>query len=306
MQDLAGKVAVVTGGASGIGRAMGERFAAEGMRVVLADVEAPALDTTVAELRGQDLDVMGVVTDVSDHDGVVALRDAALDAHGAVHVLCNNAGVGAGAEGHMWEHELNDWRWGIAVNVWGVIHGIKAFLPAMIDGGEEGHVVNTSSGNGGITPLTSTPIYALTKSAVVTLSESLYAQLEAAGVGDRIAASVLFPGPHMLRTGLFESWRNRPPELTNPTPRRTPPTTIASFEKRMADAGVALRYTPVEEVADRVVVALHDRSFWILPPSERTDTQVRARAASLLARSNPTYLTDVTVSTGSAEHARGR
>jgi NAD(P)-dependent dehydrogenase (short-subunit alcohol dehydrogenase family) len=294
VDGLAGRVAVVTGGASGIGRAMGERFAAEGMHVVLGDVEAPALDATVAELRGRGLDVTGVTTDVADYDSVVALRDAALSAHGGVHVLCNNAGVGAGAEGRMWDHELNDWRWALGVNVWGVIHGIKAFLPGMVERGEPGHVVNTSSGNGGIAPLPSTPIYALTKSAVVTLSESLHAQLQASGAGERIGASVLFPGPHMLRTGLFSSWRNRPPELANATPRSTPPTTIESFEKRMADAGVEIAYTPVEEVADRVVEAIRHRTFWILPPSERTDAQIDARAASMRSRSNPTYMTDLT------------
>jgi NAD(P)-dependent dehydrogenase (short-subunit alcohol dehydrogenase family) len=293
MDVLAGRVAVVTGGASGIGRAMGERFATEGMRVVLADVEAPALDATVAELQDRGLDVMGVVTDVADYDSVVRLRDAALEAHGAVHVLCNNAGVGAGAEGHMWDHELNDWRWGLGVNVWGVIHGIKAFVPGMIERGEDGHVVNTSSGNGGIAPLPGTPIYALSKAAVVTLSESLYAQLDAAGAGDRLGASVLFPGPHMLRTGLFSSWRNRPPELANARPRTTPPTTIESFETRMAYAGVEIRYTPVDEVAGRVVGAIRARTFWILPPSERSDSQILARASSMLARSNPTYMTDL-------------
>ncbi|HEY8526965.1 MAG TPA: SDR family NAD(P)-dependent oxidoreductase [Acidimicrobiales bacterium] len=293
MEELTGRVAVVTGGASGIGRALGERFASEGMRVVLADVEAPALDATVAELQGRGLDVTGVVTDVADYDSVAALRDATLEAHGAVHVVCNNAGVGAGAEGHMWDHELNDWRWALGVNVWGVIHGIKAFVPAMIEGGDEGHVINTSSGNGGIAPLPGTPIYALTKAGVVTLTESLHAQLELAGVADRLAASVLFPGPNMLRTGLFESWRNRPPELANAKPRSTPPTTIASFEKRMAEAGLQIRYTPVEEVADRVVAAIRSRTFWILPPSERTDEQIRARAASMLARSNPTYIRDL-------------
>lgn len=292
IEDLTGKVAVVTGGASGIGRAMGERFAREGMKVVLGDVEQPVLDATVAALRADGLEVRGVVTDVSDLASVEALRDAALDAHGAVHLLCNNAGVGAGAEGQMWDHTLNDWRWALEVNVWGVIHGIKAFVPAMIAGGEEGHVVNTSSGNGGIAPLTATPIYALTKSAVVTLSESLYAQL--AAVGARVGASVLFPGPHMLRTGLFESWRNRPPERANATPRSTPPTTIESFEKRMADAGVELTYTPVEEVADQVATAVVDGTFWILPPSPSADSKISARATSMIERSNPTYLTDIT------------
>lgn len=292
IEDLTGKVAVVTGGASGVGRAMGERFAREGMKVVLGDVEQPVLDATVAALRADGLDVRGVVTDVSDLASVEALRDAALDAHGAVHLLCNNAGVGAGAEGQMWDHTLNDWRWALEVNVWGVIHGIKAFVPAMIAGGEEGHVVNTSSGNGGIAPLTATPIYALTKSAVVTLSESLYAQL--AGVGARVGASVLFPGPHMLRTGLFESWRNRPAERANATPRATPPTTIESFEKRMADAGVELTYTPVEDVAEQVATAVVDGTFWILPSSPGTDSKISARATSMIERSNPTYLTDIT------------
>jgi NAD(P)-dependent dehydrogenase (short-subunit alcohol dehydrogenase family) len=292
IEDLTGKVAVVTGGASGIGRAMGERFAREGMKVVLGDVEQPVLDATVASLRADGLEVRGVVTDVSDLASVESLRDAALDAHGAVHLLCNNAGVGAGAEGQMWDHTLNDWRWALEVNVWGVIHGIKAFVPAMIAGGEEGHVVNTSSGNGGIAPLTATPIYALTKSAVVTLSESLYAQL--AAVGARVGASVLFPGPHMLRTGLFESWRNRPAERANATPRTTPPTTIESFEKRMADAGVELTYTPVEEVADQVATAVVDGTFWILPPSASTDARISARATSMIERSNPTYMTDIT------------
>jgi NAD(P)-dependent dehydrogenase (short-subunit alcohol dehydrogenase family) len=292
IERLAGKVAVVTGGASGIGRAMGERFARAGMKVVLADVEQPALDATAAELRAEGLDVTGVVTDVSDFASVEALRDTTLAAHGAVHLLCNNAGVGAGAEGRMWDHTLNDWRWALDVNVWGVIHGIKAIVPAMLAQGDEGQVVNTSSGNGGLAPLPGTPIYALTKSAVVTLSESLYAQLDAAGA--RVGASVLFPGPHMLRTGLFSSWRNRPAALANTTPRATPPTTLASFEKRMADAGVQVDWTPVEEVADRVAEAVVAGTFWILPPSASADARISARATSMIQRTNPTYMTDLT------------
>src|SRR5256885_2579455 len=291
MQTLEGRVAVVTGGASGIGRAMGERFAREGMKVVLADVEEPALQATVKDLEAEGLDVLGVVTNVADFSSVEALRDVALDAFGAVHLVCNNAGVGAGASGQMWDHELNDWRWALGVNVWGVIHGIKAFVPAMLAGGDEGHVVNTSSGNGGISPLPSTPIYALSKSSVVTLTESLYAQLQA--VGARVSASVLFPGPNVLRTGLFSSWRNRPPEYANPNPPAKPPTTIESFEKAMADAGVDLVYPPTEEVAGRVVDAVLADQFWILPPSERSDQQIKARAQSMLERSNPTYIKEL-------------
>jgi NAD(P)-dependent dehydrogenase (short-subunit alcohol dehydrogenase family) len=291
MQQLAGNVAVVTGGASGIGLAMGERFAAEGMRVVLADVEPGALARAVDGLAAKGLDVAGVVTDVASYDSVEALREKALALYGAVHVVCNNAGIGAGAEGPLWEHELNDWRWAMNVNVWGVIHGINAFVPAMLANGEEGHVVNTSSGNGGISPLPGTPQYAVTKAAVLTLTECLYAQLLEAG--GRIKASVLFPGPHMLRTGLFESWRNRPDSLAKTKPRKTPYITIDDYEKLMADAGVEVQYTPVAEVADRVVDALRSGDFWILPPSERTDESIRARADSMLKREDPTYLRSV-------------
>ena len=291
IEDLRDKVAVVTGGASGIGRAMGERFLAEGMKVVLGDVEEPVLDATVDELREQGGDVRGAVTDVADFASVEALRDAAYSAHGAVHVVCNNAGVGAGAAGQMWDHTLSDWAWALGVNVWGVIHGIKAFVPAMLEGGQAGHVVNTSSGNGGISPLPGTPIYALTKSSVVTLSESLYAQLRL--VDASVSASVLFPGPNVLRTGLFTSWRNRPEKYVNPGTPARPPTTIESFEKSLADRGIVLDYTPVEEVAGRVVDAIRSDTFWILPPSERSDEQIRARADSMMARTNPTYIRDL-------------
>jgi len=288
IRDLGGKVAVVTGGASGIGRAMGERFAQEGMRVVLADVRPSELDGTVGQLRSRGLEVTGVATDVSKPASVAALRDRTLEAYGAVHVVCNNAGIGAGAEGRVWEHEENDWRWALDVNLWGVINGINAFVPTMLDRGDEGHVVNTSSGNGGISPLPGTPQYAVTKAAVVTLTEVLYAQLQE--VAAKVGASVLFPGPHMLRTGLFESWRYRPDELARARPREKPPVTIDEYEQMMKDAGIEVQYTPVEEVAGRVVDAIRAGDFWILPPSERSDEQIRARADSMLKRENPTYM----------------
>lgn len=291
MQHLAGRVAVVTGGAGGIGRAMGERFAAEGMRVVLADVEEAALEDAVGELRSRSYEVTGVVTDVGRYESVEALRDQALSAYGAVHLLCNNAGIGAGAEGRQWEHELNDWRWAINVNLYGVIHGINAFVPGMVASGEEGHVVNTSSGNGGISPLPGTPQYAVTKAAVVTLTECLYAQLQDCGAP--VGASVLFPGPHMLRTGLFESWRNRPADLAKERPRQTPYPTVEDIERQMDAAGIPIEYTEPSDVADQVVRGLRAGDFWILPPSDQIDANIRARADSMLARSNPTYLREV-------------
>lgn len=288
METLENKVAVVTGGAGGIGRALVERFARAGMSVVLADVEQGALDAAVDELRAQSLEVTGVVVDVASYPSVEALRDATLAAYGAVHVVCNNAGIGAGAEGPIWEHELNDWRWALNVNLTGVIHGINAFVPHMVASGEEGHVVNTSSGNGGVSPLRGTPQYAVTKAAVVTLTECLYAQLE--DVGSKVSASVLFPGPHMLRTGIFTSWRNRPAELAKERPRTTPYATVEQLEEQMRAAGIEPRYTEPAEVAAQVEAAIVARQFWILPASESTDRQIRARAESMLHRSNPEYL----------------
>src|SRR5207302_2943315 len=144
---------------------------------------------------------------------------------------------------------------------------------------------------GGVAPLWTTPQYAVTKAAVVTLTECLYGQLEAAG--SNVRASVLFPGPHMLRTGLFESWRNRPAELAKEKPRKGPYLTIADYEKLMAEAGADVQYTPVEEVAERVVHAIRAGDFWILPPDQRTDDNIRARAEPMLKRENPAYLREV-------------
>jgi NAD(P)-dependent dehydrogenase (short-subunit alcohol dehydrogenase family) len=283
-----GQVAVVTGAASGIGLAMARRFAADGLRIVLADVEETALNKAVAGLRESGAEAIGQVTDVSERDSVEALADAAYGAFGAVHVLCNNAGVGSGAEGRMWEHEPNDWKWAFAVNVWGVFHGVQAFLPRMLAAGEPGHVVNTSSGDGGIAPLPTASVYAVTKAAVVTMTESLYAHLRAEGAP--IGASVLFPGPHMLRTGLWESHRNRPDRFAKERPRRTPYRSLAQWEAAMEAAGQKIEFTPVEEVADFVAEGIRADRFWLLPASEHSDRQIRARSQSMLDRANPGYL----------------
>jgi NAD(P)-dependent dehydrogenase (short-subunit alcohol dehydrogenase family) len=291
MDRLSGRVAVVTGGAGGIGRAIGSALGHQQMKVVLADLGGERLDEAVGQLRLEGTEAVGVATDVSDFDSVMALHDATLERFGAVHVVCNNAGIGAGAEGPIWEHERADWEWAFAVNVWGVINGINAFVPTLLAQDDEGHVVNTSSGNGGVSPLPSTPQYAVTKAAVVTVTECLQAQLEAAT--DKVKASVLFPGPNMLRTGLFESWRFRPDRFAKTRPRKTPYVTVEQLEDQMRAAGIEPAYTEPHEVADQLVVGLRSGAFWILPASDRIDQMIRARSESMIARKNPDYLDPV-------------
>jgi len=195
------RVVVITGGASGIGRALGERFAADGARVVLADVERDRLERTVEELgKSAAGEVAGITADVTDPASVEALAAGVYERFGAVHVLINNAGVGA-PSAKPWETTPNDWRWVHSVNVFGVAHGIQSFVPRMIASAEPGYVVNTSSGDGAINPLPGASVYAASKAAVATLTECLAAQLAADGA--RIGVSLFLPGGGLLDTGLW-------------------------------------------------------------------------------------------------------
>lgn len=296
MKDLPGKVAVVTGGAGGIGRAMGRRFGQEGMKVVLADVLAEPLDKATRELADEGVDVAGVVTDVTDYSSVESLAKEAVSRFGAVHVVCNNAGTGGVSEGYMWEHDLADWRWGIDVNVLGVIHGVKAFVPILLEQGE-GHVVNTCSGNGGFAPIArgamggpATAVYPMTKAAVLCLTESLYTHLEMTGT--RVRAHVLFPGG-FLNTGIWESWRHRPQRYAATQERRTPEQTLAKVVARFETAGAHVEFTPLETVAEQVMDGILADRFWMMGPPTPADEVVSRKAASILNRGAPDYLVDV-------------
>jgi NAD(P)-dependent dehydrogenase (short-subunit alcohol dehydrogenase family) len=296
MIDLQGKTAVITGGAGGIGRALGRRFGHEGMKVVLADVLADPLDEATRALRDEGIEAVGVVADVTDYDSVEALAKAALDRFGAVHVVCNNAGTGAVSEGYLWEHDLADWRWGIDVNVLGVIHGIKAFVPILLEAGG-GHVINTCSGNGGFAPIArgamggpATAVYPMTKAAVLCLTESLYTHLEMTGT--RVRAHVLFPGG-FLNTGIWESWRHRPQRYAATQQRRTPETTLAGVVDRFEAAGAHVEFTPLETVAEQVIDGIAADRFWMMGPPTPADQVVSAKAASILGRGEPDYLVDV-------------
>jgi NAD(P)-dependent dehydrogenase (short-subunit alcohol dehydrogenase family) len=290
VRELAGKVAVVTGGGGGIGKALGVRFAQEDMKVVLADNDGPLLDGTVDELRGQGFDVTGVVTDVRLLESVEALRDATVDAYGGVHVLCNNAGIGSGSQKPFWEQHVNDWRWSYDVNVFGVVNGINAFVPLMLEQDVEGHVVNTSSSNGAFVPLLAGTIYATTKAAVVTITECLWGSLRA--IDAKVSTSVMLPStrtPGLLNTGIWRPGRNRPPEFGHTeAPPQEGRDALTQVETAMRAAGRDMVFAPLEEIADMTVDGIRNDEFWIYQGGE--PEAARVRAESIVNRTPPDYM----------------
>ena len=261
MKELAGKTAVVTGAASGIGRAIAERCAQSGMQLVLADHDAPALEAAREALLATGAKVTTLVGDVSRGEDVEALAAHAKQTFGHVHLLCNNAGVG-GAGGPMWTMSENDWKWTLGVNLWGVIHGIRAFVGDMIAHGEEAHVVNTASIAGMLSP----PFmgaYVASKHAVVAMSEGLARELQAAGA--RVRVSVLCPA--WVRTNIAESERHRPRELANARDDGDPGAPVRNAMLDAVRQLIAAGKSP-QEIAEHVVQAVHDERFYILPHGE--------------------------------------
>lgn len=300
MKDVVGKVAVVTGSGGGIGRALIERFTGEGMKAVVADIVPELVEETTADLRAQGRDVIGVTTDVTSLDSVEALREAALEAFGAVHVVCNNAGIGSGSEGHVWEHHVNDWRWSLDVNVMGVVHGVNAFVPTLLAQDEEGHVVNTTSANGGFWPLVNSAIYATTKAAVTTLTECLWGQLRQ--IGSKVGVSLLYPStrtPGMLNTGIWRPGANRPERYDRPgAPPKEGRDGLTPYLERAEAAGIEVHFAPLEEVADLCFEGIQHDTFWISVPNPMTSEKIRARAASQIDQTPPEYLLDANLMTG--------
>jgi NAD(P)-dependent dehydrogenase (short-subunit alcohol dehydrogenase family) len=261
MELTAGKVAVVTGAASGIGLALAERFARAGLDVVLADVEQPALQAASEKIAGLGAKTLAVPTDVSDEAAVNALAAAAVDRFGAVHVVCNNAGVASLAD--PWFGPLSAWKWVLGVNLWGVIHGIRAFLPMLAAQGE-GHIVNTASA-AGLFPGTS-PSYDASKHAVVAISEDLYKAMKIARLP--VGVSVLCPG--WVRTGIGQAERNWPESLGEvPPPAATAGVTVPHVQ-RAVDEGMA-----PAAVAGLVADAITADRFWVFTDPEFTQVALR-------------------------------
>jgi NAD(P)-dependent dehydrogenase (short-subunit alcohol dehydrogenase family) len=277
MKDFQGKVAVVTGGASGLGRAMAERFASAGMRIVLADVEPNALAQAEAEMKAAGARVIGVRTDVSRAAEVEALAQKTLAAFGAVHLIANNAGVAP--LGNAWENSVADWEWALGVNLWGVIHGVRVFTPILLAQGGEAHIVNTASVSGLISPPGSA-MYNVTKHAVVTLTETLYHDLALKRAD--IGCSVLCPA--YVPTGIVDSERNRPALLRNPARDKTAEQQAREALLRKAVTSGKLS---AGDVAQKVYEAVRDERFYILT-HPKIKPSIQWRMEDILQERNPT------------------
>ncbi|MEO8659669.1 MAG: SDR family NAD(P)-dependent oxidoreductase [Bryobacteraceae bacterium] len=269
--EVAGKNAVITGGASGIGLAVARALVAAGANVVIADIEVAALQEAAASL-----DCLGVRTDVSQMDSVRALAQTSIAALGQVHILMNNAGV-AGEVGSCWESTLEGWKWAVGVNLWGVIHGVQAFLPHMLAHGEQGHVVNTASA-AAFLPIPFAAAYGVTKAGVVSLSESLYNELVT--VGSNIGVSVLCPAA--VQTRIADSDRNRPD-----VPRKLPDEQrqFLRSRKEMVKEAIAAGM-PAETVAAHVLRAIRENRLYVMTHDE-VFPWIEARTSNILAGRNP-------------------
>ena len=274
-----GAVAVVTGGAGGIGKGIVRALLAKGATVVIADVEEPALDAAVTQMTGLGA-VEGVLCDVSDFDSVVALADQVFAGHGHCNLLFNNAGVGAGGGGRAWDHEPNDWKWCFGVNVFGTANGVMAFVPRMIESGQPGQVVNTSSGDGGFAPVPMASVYASSKAAVSCLTEALHHQLVTDGT--RLGASVFYPSGGLMNTGLFNSHRNRPPELERVLrPARRSSMTFDELKARLEAAGRDVTVADLDDLGRFVVAGAADRRYVIARDLAETVDLLHRRAEAI-------------------------
>lgn len=286
MKDFNGKVAVITGGASGVGRSLAFALGKRGAKIAVGDVDGKAMEQVSVDLAADNIEAIVEHCDVTSLDSLNALADAAQDKLGGLDLVFANAGIGAGEAGAMWDYSEKDWQWCFNVNVWGVINSIRAFMPRLVASGQEAHFVVTGSGNGAYTILPDAPIYTTSKAAVHAITENLHYQVQAGGLPVKVSA--LFPGPHVVDTGLFNSGRVRPQDLKKDVEgNESGINSVEDMKKMAAEYGIEIKTTHPDEVAEMALKGLQQDAFWLLETTPETDEKIRGRAQMILNRETP-------------------
>lgn len=286
MQDFTGKVAVITGGASGVGRSLAFALGRRGARIVVGDVDEAAMQDIDQALAAEGIEARVAHCDVTSVASLESLANVASEHFGGVQLVFANAGIGAGESGAMWDYSEKDWQWCFNVNIWGVINSIRVFMPRLIAANAPAHFVVTGSGNGALLVFPDAPIYTASKAAVHAITENLHYQVQAAQ--SPVKVSALFPGPHVVETGLFNSGRVRPEALKKEVEGNASGISSVEDMKRMAaEYGIELQTTHPDEVAAMAVAGLEQDAFWLLATTPETDEKIRARAEMILNRRTP-------------------
>jgi len=286
MKDFKDKVAVITGGASGVGRSLAFALGREGAKIVVGDIDDNNMKSTLEELTAEGIEAITQKADVTSGDSMKALAEKAFSHFGGVQLVFANAGIGAGEGGNMWEYDFNDWEWGFRVNTWGVINTINAFMPKLVEQNEEAHFVVTGSGNGAFLMYPNQPIYTATKASVHAITEGLYFQMQQAQ--SPVQVNALFPGPNVVDTGIFNSDRVRPEDLPkNPDKPDSGISSVDDMKEMMEQFGMTLETTHPDEVAEYALEGIKENKFFIARTKESSLEQMKERFDSILNQTNP-------------------
>lgn len=281
-----GKTAVITGGASGVGRSLAFALGRKGANVVVGDVDVQAMDAITSDLSDENIAHRVVRCDVTQTDSLQVALDTALDAFSQVDLVFANAGIGAGEAGPLWGYSDKDWDWSLNVNLRGVINTLRVFMPYLIGRSERTHMVITGSGNGAYSVLPDVPIYTATKAAVQTVTENLHYQVQAGGLPVQVSA--LFPGPYVVETGLFNSSRVRPQEFDKGIEgNETGINSIEDMQRMAAEYGIEIPTTHPDEVAAMALEGIANGEFWLLTHTEDSKAKIQRRADMFINKTTP-------------------
>jgi NAD(P)-dependent dehydrogenase (short-subunit alcohol dehydrogenase family) len=286
VQDFTNKVAAITGGASGVGRSLAFALGRRGAKIAVGDVDKAAMAQVRDDLAAAGIEAIVEPCDVTSLQSLNDFADKTEAAFQHIDLVFANAGIGAGESGAMWDYSEKDWQWCLNVNLWGVINSIRAFMPRLVARNEEAHFVVTGSGNGALLVYPDQPIYTASKAAVHAITENLHYQVQAAQ--SPVKVSALFPGPHVVDTGLFNSGRVRPQDLKKDVEgNESGISSVDDMKKMCAEFGIELQTTHPDEVAEMAVAGLQQDAFWLLATTPETDSKIRARADMILNRETP-------------------